>query len=91
MTGKLMNFGHAPVGVGLLGPQGGRLFEIMQSLGILPGGLTLLRESESGGVEQVRRYRILRIQLVCATKSLISRKFLAELKQRGSIEGVHLK
>jgi hypothetical protein len=91
MTGKLMNFGHAPVGFGLLGLKGGRLFEIMKSLRVLPGGLTFLREPESGAVEQVRRNRILRIQLVCPTKSLISRKVLAELKQRGPIEGVHLK
>lgn len=91
MTGKLMNFGHTPVGFGLLGPQGGHLFEIVKGFGILPGGLTFLRESESGAVEQIRRYRILRIQLVCPTKSLISRKVPAEFKQRGPIEGVHLK
>src|ERR1700730_543301 len=91
MTGELMNLRHVPVGFGVDGTQSGRLFEIKEGFGVPAGGLTFLRECESGGGEQGRRCRILRIQLVRATKNLISRKLPAEFKQRGSIERVNLK
>jgi len=75
-------------GCGLLGPQSGRLFEIMEGFGILPGGLIFLREPEGGARKADPSLLNPCVLSWCArTKSLIRREIFAKFKQRGPRRG----
>src|SRR2546429_9576230 len=72
-------FSHATMRFRLLRPQFRCFFEITKRIGILAAALALARKLEGGGVEQVRRSGIFRIELMRLAGRLISRQILAQL------------